>query len=73
MPSGIHSPASFWAVFYQLNNLVLWLIFDSMAQTDAGKKKVYVHGHEKADGTKVPNHYRSTPNTSDGPKKTSKK
>lgn len=44
-----------------------------MAQTDAGKKKVYVHGHEKSDGTKVPTHYRSTPNTSDGAKKPSPK
>lgn len=35
-----------------------------MAQTDAGKKKVYVHEHTKSDGTKVPTHYRSTPNTS---------
>lgn len=39
-----------------------------MAQTDAGKKKVYVHPHTKDDGTKVPAHYRSTPNTSDGKK-----
>jgi hypothetical protein len=43
-----------------------------MAQTDKGKKKVYVHEHEKEDGTKVPAHYRSTPNTSDGPKKKTK-
>ena len=39
-----------------------------MAQTDAGKKKVYVHTYKKDDGTKVPTHYRSTPNTSDGKK-----
>lgn len=44
-----------------------------MAQTDAGKKKVYVHEHTKSDGTKVPTHYRSTPNTSDGVKKPSPK
>lgn len=37
-----------------------------MAQTDAGKKKVYVHPYTKDDGTKVPTHYRSTPKTSDG-------
>jgi len=49
------------------------LIFVIMAQTDAGKKKVYVHGYTTDDGKKVPNHYRSTPNTSDGPKKPSKK
>ncbi len=40
-----------------------------MAQTDNGKKKVYVHEHTKDDGTKVKTHYRSTPNTSDGKKK----
>ena len=44
-----------------------------MAQTDAGKKKVYVHEHTKSDGTKVPTHYRSTLNTSDGAKKASSK
>ena len=42
-----------------------------MAETAEGKKKVYVHGHTKDDGTKVKNHYRSTPNTSSG-KKTGK-
>jgi hypothetical protein len=41
-------------------------INELMAQTDAGKKKVYVHTYTKDDGTKVPTHYRSTPNTSDG-------
>jgi hypothetical protein len=40
-----------------------------MAQTNDGKKKVYVHPHTKEDGTKVPPHYRSTPRTSDGPSK----
>lgn len=40
-----------------------------MAQTNDGKKKVYVHPHTKDDGTKVPPHYRSTPRTSDGPSK----
>ncbi|MFA6677883.1 MAG: hypothetical protein WCS34_09920 [Bacteroidales bacterium] len=39
-----------------------------MAQTDSGKKKVFVHGYTKSDGTKVPTHYRSTPKTSDGKK-----
>jgi hypothetical protein len=43
-----------------------------MIQTEKGKKKVYVHPHEKEDGTKVPAHYRSTPNTSKG-KETPKK
>lgn len=43
-----------------------------MAQTNAGKKKVYVHEHKKSDGTKVPTHYRSTPSTSDGAKKSGK-
>lgn len=43
-----------------------------MAETAEGKKKkVYVHGHTKDDGTKVKTHYRSTPNTSSG-KKTGK-
>lgn len=37
-----------------------------MAKTDEGKKKVYVSPHKKDDGTKVPAHYRSTPNTSNG-------
>ncbi len=41
----------------------------NMAQTDEGKKKVYVHEHIKEDGTKVKTHYRSTPKTSDGKKK----
>lgn len=43
-----------------------------MAQTNKGKKKVFVREHEKADGTKVPQHYRSTPKTSDGEKGKSK-
>ena len=37
-----------------------------MAKTDEGKKKVYVHSHTKDNGTKVPVHYRSTPNTAKG-------
>lgn len=41
----------------------------TMAKTEEGKKKVYVHGHTKDDGTKVKTHYRSTPNTSHGEKK----
>lgn len=40
-----------------------------MAKTDAGKKKVYVHGYTTSNGKTVPTHYRSTPNTSDGEKK----
>jgi len=42
-----------------------------MEQTEEGKKKVYVHPYKKEDGTQVPTHYRSTPNTSKGanPKK----
>lgn len=40
-----------------------------MAQTKECKKKVYVHGHTKEDGTEVKTHYRSTPNTCDGKKK----
>lgn len=44
-----------------------------MAQTNSGKKKVYVHEYTKPDGTKVPTHYRSTPNTSKGTKKPSSK
>lgn len=43
-----------------------------MAQTDAGKKKVYVREYIKEDGTKVPIHYRSTPKTSDGKDKSKK-
>ncbi len=44
-----------------------------MAQTEAGKKKIYVHSHTKDDGTKVPTHYRSTPNTSKGVGSSNKK
>lgn len=43
-----------------------------MARTDDAKKKVYVKGYTKNDGTVVPTHYRSTPRTSDGPKKPTK-
>lgn len=32
-----------------------------MSKTNGGKKKVYVHSYIKKDGTKVPAHYRSTP------------
>jgi hypothetical protein len=45
----------------------------TMAQTEEGKKKVYVHPHTKDDGTKVPPHYRSTPKTSNGPGPSKKK
>lgn len=40
-----------------------------MAQTSKGKKKVFVHGYTKDDGTQVGTYYRSTPNTSTGKKK----
>lgn len=43
-----------------------------MAQTDEGKKKVYVHEYTNKDGTKVSAHYRSTPHNSDGVKKKEK-
>lgn len=32
-----------------------------MAETNDGRKRVYVHPHKKADGTKVPPHYRTPP------------
>jgi hypothetical protein len=38
-----------------------------MAETSKGKKMVYVHGHTREDGTKVPPYYRSTPDTAKGP------
>ena len=44
-----------------------------MAQTEDGKKKIYVHPHKKNDGTKMPAHYRSTPNTSKGASPSNKK
>jgi hypothetical protein len=37
-----------------------------MAETRRGKKEVHVKGYTRPDGTKVPAHYRSTPNTSRG-------
>jgi len=40
-----------------------------MAETKGGKKIVYVEPYRKDDGTKVPEHYRSTPRTSTGKKK----
>jgi len=33
-----------------------------MAKTNKGKKKVHVRPYVKKNGTKVPRHYRSTPN-----------
>ncbi len=33
-----------------------------MAKTQSGKKKVHVPAHTRNDGTKVREHYRSTPN-----------
>jgi len=53
----------------RLDNPNIKQTYSIMAQTDTGKKKVYVHPYTKDDGTKVPTHYRSTPNTSDGKKK----
>ena len=40
-----------------------------MAETSEGKKKVYVHPYKTKEGTTFPQHYRSTTNTSKGPKK----
>jgi hypothetical protein len=34
----------------------------NVMKTNSGKKKVYVAGHKKSNGTKVKTHYRSTPN-----------
>lgn len=39
---------------------------------DNAKKKVWVKGYTKSDGTVVPEHLRSTPRTPDGPKKPEK-
>jgi len=39
-----------------------------MAKTGSGKKKEHVPAHTKDDGTKVREHYRSTPKTSNGKK-----
>jgi hypothetical protein len=33
-----------------------------MAKTNSGKKKVHVPAHTRKDGSKVKEHYRSTPN-----------
>jgi hypothetical protein len=43
-----------------------------MAETAKGKKIVKVHPYTRADGTKVPAHDRSTPDTSKGPAKGSR-
>jgi hypothetical protein len=40
-----------------------------MAETRKGNKIVKVHPYTRADGTKVPAHDRSTPDTSRGPAK----
>lgn len=37
-----------------------------MAETSKGKKFVRVKGYQKADGTRIPTHDRSTPRTSRG-------
>jgi hypothetical protein len=37
-----------------------------MAETEKGKKIVYVHQYKRTDGTTVPTHERSTPTTSRG-------
>ena len=39
-----------------------------MAETSRGKKIVHVDGYTRIDGTKVPPHDRSTPDTSTGAK-----
>ena len=44
---------------------------ENMAKTLKGKKKVYVHGYKKKNGTKVPQHYRSTNNQHNGYEKKS--
>jgi hypothetical protein len=41
-----------------------------MAETQKGKKVVYVHPYKRADGSQVPAHERSTPTTSRGVKRT---
>jgi hypothetical protein len=41
-----------------------------MAQTDDGKKRVYVRPHDKKDGTKIAPHYRTPPCPTPPPKKT---
>ncbi len=40
-----------------------------MAETEKGKKIVYVHPYNREDGTRVPAHERSTPTTSRGVKR----
>ncbi len=35
-----------------------------MAQTSTGKKLVFVRGHTRNDGVRVPNHYRTPPSKS---------
>ena len=40
-----------------------------MAETEKGKKIVYVHPYKRADGSRVPAHERSTPITSRGVKR----
>lgn len=37
-----------------------------MAETEKGKKIVYVHPYKRADRTRVPSHDHSTPDTSKG-------
>lgn len=37
-----------------------------MAETERGKKVVYVHPYKQQDGTTVPAHERSTPSASTG-------
>ena len=41
-----------------------------MAETEKGKKIVYLHPYKREDGTRVPAHERSTPTTSSGVKRT---
>lgn len=39
-----------------------------MTQNEKNKKKVFVKGYTTENGRVVPDHYRSTPSTADGPK-----
>jgi hypothetical protein len=43
-----------------------------MAETEKGKKIVYVHPYQRDDGSRVPAHERSTPSTSRGAERPSR-
>lgn len=45
----------------------------TLAETGKGKKVVYVHPYQREDGTRVPAHDRSTPSTSRGVERPSRK